>query len=380
MSKLKFKYKMLMAMFYGVMITSLWPNNIYLLVSFSLLTYIVLPIKRWWNSTALILLVFSLFYSMMAVMNNQYRSGFVLITLLIAPVGLYRFGQWLMYNFYEDEIRQKLFMLIIATYLLPLFILTFQDVQLVGVVNVSREMMGDLDSSDSLAATLYGMMSSVGIACIASLFAKRQSLGIRLIYILLSLLSLFVVIHLVNRTGLIVFITCLIAALVVSTNMKLSKIIPLLILMGMVIFVVLKTGIIADDIFNAYMDREMSVSGDASQLGGRSDIWADAFNKLVTHPFGWERVRYAHNLWLDIARVGGWLALLLFVIPTFKWIRGLFRLAHKATTPFVLIILSINAAMLLSSFVEPVIEGSVLFFSLLMMMWGVTDYLSKEIQ
>ena len=285
-----------------------------------------------------------------------------------------------MYNFYEDEIRQKLFMLIIATYLLPLFILTFQDVQLVGVVNVSREMMGDLDSSDSLAATLYGMMSSVGIACIASLFAKRQSLGIRLIYILLSLLSLFVVIHLVNRTGLIVFITCLIAALVVSTNMKLSKIIPLLILMGMVIFVVLKTGIIADDIFNAYMDREMSVSGDASQLGGRSDIWADAFNKLVTHPFGWERVRYAHNLWLDIARVGGWLALLLFVIPTFKWIRGLFCLAHKATTPFVLIILSINAAMLLSSFVEPVIEGSVLFFSLLMMMWGVTDYLSKEIQ
>lgn len=379
MYKLKFKYKILLIVFLMVMLTSLWPKNIYLLVLFSLLTYVILPIRRWWNSAALVLFVFSLFYSMMAVMSDQFGSGFTLIAILISPVGLYRFGQWLMYNFYEDKVRQKLFLLIITTYLLPLLILTFKDVALVGIVNVSRVMEGDLESGESLAATLYGMMSSFGIACIASLFAKGQNFGIRLLYIMLSIFSLFVVIHLVNRTGLVVFVICLLATLVLSTDMKISNIMSSLIFVGVLAFIVAKTGIISEDIMSAYMNREMSSTGGASQLGGRSDIWADALHQLATHPLGWERVRYAHNLWLDIARVGGWFALLLFIVPTFKWIGSCFRLLRRSITPFIIIILSMNIAMFLSSFVEPVIEGSVLFFSLLMMMWGVTEYLSREI-
>jgi len=376
MLKLKFRYKILLIIFLLVMITSLWPKNIYLLVLFSILTYVVLPLKRWWTSTALILFVFSLFYSMMAVMTDQIGSGFMLIAILVAPVGLYRFGQWLMYTFYEDKVRQRLLLIIITAYLLPLFILTFKDVAMVGIVNVSRSMGGDMDTGDSLAATLYGMMSAVGIAGIASVFAKGQSLGIRLLYIILSFLSLFVVIHLVNRTGLIVFVTCILAALVFSTDMKMSRIITSLILLGAVSFALFKTGIMAEDILDAYMDREMSATSDMSELGGRSDIWADALYQLARHPLGWERVRYAHNLWLDIARVGGWFALLLFIIPTFKWLRNGLRLMRKTKTPFLLMILSMNAAMFLSSFVEPVIEGSILFFSLFMMIWGVTESIS----
>jgi O-antigen ligase len=162
--------------------------------------------------------------------------------------------------------------------------------------------------------------------------------------------------------------------------MRLSKIITSLIIIAILAVVVIKAGIIGEDIINAYMSREMSSTSDASQLGGRSDIWADAVQQLVTHPLGWERVRYAHNLWLDIARVGGWFALLLFIIPTLRWVRSCFRLLRKPMTPFLLLILSMNAAMFLSSFVEPVIEGSILFFSLLMMVWGTTEYLSREIQ
>ena len=378
MLNLKFKYKILLAVFLLVMITSLWPKNIYLLVLFSILTYFVLPIKRWWDRTALILFVFSLFYSMMAVMTDQFGSGFMLIATLVSPVGLYRFGQWLMNTFYEDKTRQKLFLIIISAYLLPLFILTFKDVALVGIVNASRVMIGDLDSGESLAATLYGMMSSVGIACVASSFAKNQGFAIRFLYIILSLLSLFVVIHLVNRTGLIVFVICLFTSLIFSTNMRLSKIISSLIITAILAVVVVKTGIIGEDIINAYMSREMSAASDATQLGGRSEIWADAIHQLITHPLGWERIRYAHNLWLDIARVGGWFALMLFIIPTFKWVRNCFRLIRKSMTPFLLLILSINAAMFLSSFVEPVIEGSMLFFSLFMMIWGVTDGLYRN--
>ena len=62
MLRLKFKYKILLVIFFLVLITSLWPKNIYLLVLFSFLTYVILPIKKCWDRTALVLLLFSLFY------------------------------------------------------------------------------------------------------------------------------------------------------------------------------------------------------------------------------------------------------------------------------------------------------------------------------
>lgn len=377
---LKFKYKILLVIFFLVLITSLWPKNIYLLVLFSFMTYVILPTKKWWDPTAIVLFFFSSFYLMMTVMTNQYGSGFVLLSMLMAPVGFYRFGLWLMHCFHEEKARQKLLIAIAVCYLLPLFILTIKDVALVGIVNVSRVMLGDADGGDSLAATLYGLMASVGIACISALFTKGQNFWLRLFYIVVALLSIFVVIHLVNRTGLVVCVCCMLVALLFSTKMKLKQIIPIVFFLGLLTAGLAKTGIISEEIISAYQGREMSAASDVSQLGGRSDIWLDAVHQLATHPFGWERVRYAHNLWLDIARIGGWFALLLFLIVTFNWFKSCLRLTRKMLTPFVLIVLSLNTAMFLSSCVEPVIEGSMLFFSLLMMIWGVTANLSKGIE
>lgn len=378
MNRIKFIYKLLMVLFLGVLLTSLWSNNIYLLVLFSLSTYLILPFKKYWDGTALALLFFSVFYSIMALMTKQSGSGFMLISFLIAPVAFYRFGNWIMSHFYTENIRQKLFLLIIICYLLSLFIMTFQDIALVGIVNDSRVLLEDINDGDSLAATLYGLMASVGIGCIAALFTKGQSVLLKLCYIILSILSILVVVHLVNRTGLVVSFTCVLVSFVISTRLKITKIIPALILCGVTVFIIVKTGIVNNEIIDAYQQRELSSTSGTIQLGGRSAIWSDALSKFVTHPFGWNRVHYAHNLWLDIARVGGWLTLLFFLIATINWCKRCFHLIRKKTTPFVLTLISINVAMFLSSCVEPVIEGSMLFFSLFMMIWGCTTAVSQE--
>ena len=380
MLRLKFKYKILLVIFFLVLITSLWPKNIYLLVLFSFLTYVILPTKKLWDPTAIVLFFFSSFYLMMTVMTNQYGSGFVLLSMLMAPVGFYRFGRWLMHCFHEEKARQKLLIAIVVCYLLPLFILTIKDVALVGIVNVSRVLLGDADGGDSLAATLYGLMASVGISCISALFAKGQKFWVRLFYIVVALLSIFVVIHLVNRTGLVVCICCLLVSLAFSTKMRLQKIIPVFFIVAIFAVSLTKTGIISEEIISAYQNREMNVSADAAQLGGRSELWIDAIHKLATHPLGWARVQYAHNLWLDIARVGGWFALLIFFVATYNWLRNCLHMMRRNMTPFLLTILSLNTAMFLSSFVEPVIEGSILFFSLFMLIWGLTQYLSAEVE
>lgn len=47
-------------------------------------------------------------------------------------------------------------------YLLPLFLLTAQDMALTGLINDSRKMLLDVGEDGSLIATLYGMMASYG--------------------------------------------------------------------------------------------------------------------------------------------------------------------------------------------------------------------------
>lgn len=378
MVKYRYKYKILLAIFFIVLITSLWPNNIYLLVLFSLLTYVILPIRKFWDNSAFFLLLFSLFYSTMVIMTKQISSGFVLISCLIAPVGFYRLGRWMMVVFYEDKVRQKLFLLVITCYLSSLFVMTIKDISLVGIVNLSRVMLGDLNNTDTLAATIYGLMTSVGIGCISVLFSKEHNWGLRLWCFAISILSVLVVIHLVNRTGIVIFICCILASAILSTQMSFSKIIPVLILISVVAVLITKTGIINEEILDAYLQREMNSTSNAAELGGRSAIWGDALSKLVTHPFGWPRVHHAHNLWLDIARVGGWISFFLFMIPSIIWVKQCFRLSRKKITPFILLLLSINIATFLSSFVEPVIDASMLFFSLFMMIWGCTASISKE--
>lgn len=343
---------------------------------FAAATYIMLPYRSW-DKVCSFLLLFSLAYAMMVIMHGNYGSGFILISYVIAPVAFYRFGKWLMSIFRDDDVRQKLFFAIVLCYSLTLFLLTVKDTAVVGIVNISRVMLEDVGDSSSLAATLYGLMASIGIGCISCIFAKRQSIILRLSFITIAFFSLFVVIHLVNRTGLVVFFSCLIVSMLVVTKLKVVKMIPWMILVFILGLFLVKYGVINEEILTAYQDREINSTANAYELGGRSDIWSDALQKFVTNPFGWPRVEYAHNLWLDIARVGGWLPLFFFILATIAWIKNSLRLIKRPTT-FILLLFSINIAMLIASFVEPVIDASMLFFSIMMMVWGCTTVVSQE--
>ena len=259
-----------------------------------------------------------------------------------------------------------------------MIIITFKDIAIVGIVNSSRVMLGEVDSTGGLSATGYGLIASFGIGGIAALFIKSQNFLIKVAYIVLSILSLVVVIHLVNRTGLIIFLCCFMLTAIISAKSSKSRILGILITAGALILLIFKSvGEPILEVIEAYQYREIH-SIDATQLGGRSTIWIDALAKLATHPLGWNRVHYAHNMWLDIARVGGWGALFLFIIVTYNWLKHVINVALKSCTPFALIILSINIAMFLSAFVEPIIDASVLYFSLLMLIIGVTTSISRS--
>ena len=376
MAKLIFKYKLLLIIFFLVLLTSLWYSNIYILVLYTLLSYLIIPLRKYWDKVATMLFLFSFFYSLVSILTNRVPSGFLLISYLFAPVSFYRTGMCLMSYFNDDETRQKLLLTIITCYLLPLFITTYNDIVKVGIVNVSRAMESN-DGSD-IVATLYGLMASVGIGGISGLFVKKQNYFIRIGYLLLSLFSVIVVVHLVNRSGLIVFLGCVLISFILSNKLNLLKVIVILTILGAVIISIVNGAEISVNVLDAYQQRELDSTHDTAELGGRLSLWTDACKKIYTHPFGWERVKYAHNLWLDIARVGGWLPLFFFLIATFYWFKNLLKIARKSDNTLVFVVLLFNISMFLSSLVEPVIDGSMLFFSLFMMMWGITVSLSRE--
>ena len=375
---LSFKSKILLFTFFMVLATSLWANNIYLLFGFSVLCWILIPQKKWWDGLTVLLLLFSLFYGLMIIMNGKVNSNFNLFSYMIAPVAFYRFGRWSMNIFKEEKSRQKFLMFSIFLYLLYFLILTFKDISLVGIVNPTRVLLGD---DHAKAATLYGLMASVGIGCIGVVFAKKENFGLRMGFIALALLAMLGVIHLVNRTGVAIFVICIVFLFFVSTKFNIPKMFGVLFILLVLGFFVVQLGLVDQSILDAYAQREESSTYDASSMGGRRDMWLSAIGDMFVNPFGWKPVgyRFAHNMWLDIARVAGLLAFIPFLVTTILQCNNLLKLLrNKYLTNFTAIIISVNISMLLSSAVEPVIEGSLLFFCLLMMIWGITKSLAVE--
>ena len=52
---------------------------------------------------------------------------------------------------------------------------------------------------------------------------------------------------------------------------------------------------------------------------------------------------------------------------------------RQHVTPFKMVLLTVYMSMMLNSMVEPVIEGSLLFFVLLMLIWGMLVSQSKRL-
>ncbi len=374
---LKYKYTLFSLLI--VLITSLWARNIYLLFGFSIMCWIIIPHKKLWDNSAVSLLVFSLFYGLMIFMNNRLESGLYLLSYLIAPVAFYRLGRWSMTIIRKEYSRQFFLLISILCYLIYLFIITFKDIAIVGIVNETRKLLGDL-KDDTLNATLYGMTTSIGIGCIGSIFTNKQNIWLKSGYIIVSMLSLLTIIHLVNRTGLITCLCCILGTLIFSTKYNISKKIGILFIILFVGFIIIRADIIEQDILDAYSKREDNSTYGTSTAGGRSYKWSMALENLFKFPMGWDdRDGHAHNLWLDIARVSGILPLLPFLLTTYSHLKNILYLIRKQTkSNFVILLISINIAMLLSSFVEPVIEGSLLFFCILMMIWGITKNIAME--
>ena len=377
--RLTIRHYFVLMLFFATMITSLWPNNIYVLFTFSLSNLLLLRTKIINDRVSISLFLFSCFYCLNQYVTVGLGSGFVFFSTLLAPVSFYKFGCWLIGWIQEDRQRLNFIFLMFLCYLLPALLLTVQDIMVVGLVNENRHLLLDIGKEDTtLAATLYGLMSSTGIGFIAILFSQRLGVWKKMFYLSISIIAILIVVHLVNRTGIVLLALCILFSFAYSTRLNFQKLIITALLLLIIFFVIVKLGIIPQDIADAYAMREENTSTNASESGGRTVLWNDALSNIFTHPLGWKRLNYAHNLWLDLTAVGGWISLFFFLKVTFVSIASFFKVLHQPVTPFKMTLLAVYLSMMLNSMVEPVIEGSLLFFSLQILIWGMIVSISKK--
>lgn len=107
---------------------------------------------------------------------------------------------------------------------------------------------------------------------------------------------------------------------------------------------------------------------------GRFDLAQKNLEGIVNHPFGGlKKGRYAHNLWLDAARVSGWIpATLLIIIAWRCGITTLRIFRNNAMSEYFRIFCVIVTSCLLLYFnTEPILEGAPMLFTYFCLYFGI---------
>ncbi len=356
-----------------------------LLVIFSLILFIYpLLIPRFkWDGIAYGLLGFSIFYTVIANINGEVANFTNMISYFFAPTAFYLFGKLIVRTMKNTN---QIFTLLIISFFLfaaTLYYNIIVDISIHGFGGNIFRTIGE--EKDRISATLLGVVASLGLAGVIVFIKPNEYKSYKWwLLTIMMICSLMTVMHLINRTGIVVIIGNLIITLLFYSKWNILKIIIPILLAIAIIYILIEEGFINSSIFEAYESRNERQIGGIQDAGDRSWRWIDAINKLFSHPFGWSNelnlsYNYVHNGWLDIARIAGILPFLFYTITNIIVLVKFWQLIKKHLNKFfALYLIALNITFFLTIFVEPIIEGQQTYFYLYSMLWGIQIEMLNE--
>ena len=365
-----FLFGLLLMVMYTIMI----PNHVYYKDIFSLIALFAL-MGKCHDKTAYRLLFFSVSYSIIVFVTNGYGSYFELLSYLIVPTSFYLLGKYFTRNCQDNEDIIMTFAIIAFFSSIALWKNNILDAKVNGVVNITRTIIVE-GNEYGMSATLQGLIASFCLSLagyVVSLGKKQNTFSF--LVVVSVFLSLFCVIHLVNRTGLVVVMAGILMAYSYMYRFNFKSIVYISISFIVFYIVISHIGLINNDLIEAYEERNLSAAGDIRTAGSRFEIWARAISKIPAYPFGWNSISqgYSHNLWLDVARRSGWIPLISLCFITFTQIKRLKALYNRKNDIFISFFVSSISCLLLAFSVEPVIEAVSSAFAMLCLIWGMQN-------
>lgn len=238
-----------------------------------------------------------------------------------------------------------------------------------GFTGLSRSIALIGIEGDDISATVLGGYLIIMAALTGVLLSGSSSVGWiwKTLMFLLVMTVLVCAARLGSRTLLFVVAASAICGLRLNSRAMSKKISGLLVLSLLPCFIVLSYLVAEQSVLISYFeDRLNSSEAGVATFGGRSGRWFEALILLVQNPFGWpfSEIGYAHNFWLDVARTGGWISLLLLIVFSVVSFRVLQRAYNGCGDNFLkTLIVSVSVSFALLFFVEPVLDGFIYPFA-----------------
>lgn len=331
--------------------------------------------KRYIDGVFLCILVYSITYALFTSINGWYMGakGNIVFQSLYPPL-FYLLGR-LMVDKYSQYIYMLL-MLLAGLMAISVYVEVINDIAANQFINPLRLMESENN------ATYLGLRVSLSVVCISVIFSKindSRERTYQIVFLIFSLLGLMCVIHLINRTGLVLAVVSIVCVLLFNIKqMKATDIIAMLLFVGIIIFYITSNAGLFE-VTEAYSARNDGVSSVAS-MGGRESLWASGIESLFINPFGTdvsEKMRYAHNYWLDTARTAGLFPFIFLIILTIWHVKESVALIRKLNAGLLkTLLIACNVGFLLTFFVEPVMEGFMNYVFVFFMFMGITVQLN----
>lgn len=365
-----------------VLYHSTLPGITYYAVGFCIFVILSKDAITKFDKNALLAFSFALLYGIIPLMMG-YTDSYKNIICSIVPPVYYVFGRYIVSKVDSTKTLSYILVGILLFYALHTYILCIWNImdtgQLVSTTRTLSRYIG-MEENEVMAATGFGINISLGLIGLSIfLRAGKKSLYH---YLLLSLffLSLLVTVHLVNRTGIIVSVVLTIFILLISLQSKnKTRLVFSTLIVGAIGFYFLTSRSSAiGEILDAYQMREVSESsGGMLNVGSRSWRWIDGIERLFTNPFGYAdkcaEGYYVHNMWLDVSRLSGFIPFILALLITLIMAKSTWYTMRKWRTELSYIMVALCLCCCLVFFVEPVLEGSAIYFYLFCMFWGISE-------
>lgn len=359
---------LLYSIYFVVIATMLIPWSIYIKFFFSIFAFLTVLKCIKFDKIALCLALFSVLYALVGVLNHKFTI--LALSYIVSPCSFYLFGKYTVKKF-SDEILIWFVLLTILFCGLHVYLGTILDIRSGTLISHSRHI--DFPYVERLQATLVGAAISLGL-CGFSVFMNYKPLFRLkpLMFLGLSLLSLMVLLHLSNRTGVVIIVLCLIFGMLYMLRNRgtFMFLFIMFVISISTVFVIFYYGSFFEEFISSYEYRNTHSSLDTG--GERTGRWVDGLNNLLASPFGWNPIyNRVHNFWLDVARVGGLLPFIPLIIATCKSINLSIKMFKIKNSLLVLIMLELYICFFLTCMVEPILEGLSTYTYLFFLLWGM---------
>lgn len=255
------------------------------------------------------------------------------------------------------------------------------DIATSGFAAGDRSLYVD-EFGSAMSATVFGGLLVYGLSQSAAAVSggysqhKAQFVGGALLACMLATVAL----RLGSRTQVLIFVICLLFGYLLNASGRLAnwkKVgVGIAAAALFAVAVQLLPGLLETELGAYFRDRMDGDSYGAFTAGGRSERWLHGIQTMLVNPMGWglSENGYAHNMWLDVARVSGWFGLFALLVFTATHLRAVRRSLQGVVEPSVKasLLLAVLAANLLFM-VEPIMDGFLYVFYAYCALVGVAN-------